>query len=186
MNAEAPGAKPSLSAIFRVFLVIGLTAFGGGATAHIHDAVVLRNRWLDERRMLEGMTITRIIPGANVSNLAAFVGSVLAGYRGAVVAMCGVVVPGVIAMLAVAVGYAALAEHSRHVQTCLHGLSAGAVGIMVSLVIDHSRPMLKSPAALFFGALAFLGVGLLQWNMLLVLVVLTPLASALVSAERKR
>jgi chromate transporter len=177
MSAATPATKPSLTDIFKVFLVIGLTAFGGGASAHIHDAVVHRRGWLDDKRMLEGMTLARIIPGTNVSNLAAFVGSVLAGYRGAAVAICGVVLPGVFAVLALAVGYASFAEHSHHIRTALHGLTAGAVGIMASLVVNHAKPVLKSPAGLLFAVLAFLGVGVLGFNMLLVLVVLTPLAS---------
>jgi chromate transporter len=175
---ESTAAKaPSLFDIFKVFFVIGITAFGGGASAHIHHAVVHRRGWLDDKRMLEGMTLARIIPGTNVSNLAAFVGSALAGYRGAAVAICGVVLPGVFAILALAIGYAGFAEHSARIQTGLHGLTAGAVGIMASLVVNAAKPVLKSPARLLFAALAFVGVGVLQVNMLLVLLVLMPFAS---------
>jgi chromate transporter len=177
MGGEAAGSRPSLGAIFRVFLVIGVTAFGGGASAHIHDAVVRRKRWLDERRMLEGMTLARIIPGTNVSNLAAFVGSLLAGYRGAAVAVCGVVLPGAAVVLALAVGYGAFAAHSQWLQRGLHGLTAGAVGIMASLVVTHAKPVLRSPAGLLFAALAFAGVGVFEVNMLLVLAVLTPVTA---------
>lgn len=180
-SAESP--SPSLRAIFVVFVVIGLTAFGGGASAHIHDAVVHRKKWLDEKRMLEGMTLARIIPGTNVSNLAAFVGSVLAGYKGAAVAICAVVLPGAFAVLALAVGYSAFAEHSQRLQPGLQGLTAGAVGIMLSLVVNHAKPVLKSPAGVLFAVLAFVGVGVLELNMLLVLVVLMPLASWLARRE---
>ncbi len=185
MTAEPPVSRPSLSAIFKVFFIVGVTAFGGGASAHIHDAVVHRKGWLDDKRMLEGMTLARIIPGTNVSNLAAFVGSVLAGYKGAAVAICGVVLPGVFAVLALAIGYATFAEHSQRLQTGLHGLTAGAVGIMASLVVNHAKPVLKSPVALLFAALAFVGVGIFEWNMLLVLVALMPLASWAARAEEK-
>jgi len=173
---EAP-KPPSLSAIFKVFLAIGLTAFGGGASAHIHDAVVHRKRWLDEKRFLEGMTVARIVPGTNVSNLAAFVGAILAGYRGALVAVLGVVVPGLIAVLLLAVAYARFAEHSRYIQLGLHGLTAGAVGIMASLVATAAKPVLRSPAGMLFALAAFVGVGVFELNMLLVLVVLLPLTS---------
>jgi len=183
MNAEAPGAKPSLSAIFRVFLVIGLTAFGGGASAHIHEAVVDRKRWLDEKRMLEGMTLARIIPGTNVSNLAAFVGSVLGGYRGAALAVCGVVLPGLFAMLALAIGYAAFAQRSHEVETGLHGLAAGALGVMGSLVVSAAKPVLKSQTGWLIAALAFAGVAMFEFNMLLVLLVLVPPASWLARKE---
>jgi chromate transporter len=180
----ATSKAPSLSAVFRVFLVIGLTAFGGGASAHIHDAVVRRERWLDERRMLEGMTFARIIPGTNVSNLAAFVGSALAGIRGAAVAVCGVVLPGVFIVFALAVGYTAFAQHGERIQTGLHGLTAGAVGIMASLVVNAARPVAGSARRVLFALAAFVGVGVLHANMLLVLAVLLPLASWAVAGER--
>lgn len=175
--------SPSLSAIFRVFLLIGVTAFGGGASAHIHEAVVHQKRWIDDKRMLEGMTLARIIPGTNVSNLAAFVGSLLAGYRGAAVAVTAVALPGVFAVLGLAIGYAKLAAQSHSIQTGLHGLTAGAVGIMASLVINAAKPVRKAPASLLFAALAFVGVGLLETNMLLVLVVLTPGAAWIARKE---
>jgi chromate transporter len=177
MSATEARKPPSLPAIFEVFLVIGLTAFGGGASAHIHDAVVHKKGWLDEKRFLEGMTVARIVPGTNVSNLAAFVGAVLAGYRGAFVAVLAVVVPGSIAVLLLAMAYARFAEQSRYIQLGLHGLTAGAVGIMASLVVNAAKPVLRSPAGLLFAIAAFVGAGVLELNMLLVLVVLLPLAS---------
>jgi chromate transporter len=178
MSASEAPKPPSLSAIFRVFVVIGLTAFGGGASAHIHEAVVHRKGWLDEKRFLEGMTVARIVPGTNVSNLAAFVGAILAGYRGALVAVLAVVVPGLIAVLLLAAAYTRFAEHSRAIQLGLHGLTAGAVGIMASLLANAAKPVLRSPAGLLFAVAAFVGVGVLEWNMLLVLVLLLPLASS--------
>ncbi len=178
MNENARAAGPvSLSAIFRIFLVIGFTSFGGGASAHIHDAIVHRMKWVDDKRMLEGMTVSRVIPGTNVSNLAAFVGSMLAGHRGAAVAVCGVVLPGVLAVLGLAVLYVRLAQNSDFIQTALHGLTAGAVGIMASLVLTAAKPVTKSLRGLAFAAAAFVGVAILKINMLLVLVLLVPLAS---------
>jgi chromate transporter len=185
MSVAPDGQRPpSSSDIFRVFVVIGLTAFGGGASAHIHDAVVRRRGWLDEKRMLEGMTLARVIPGTNVSNLAAFVGAVLAGWRGAVAAVCGVVLPGLVAILALAALYGAFAEHGQRIVSALSGLTAGAVGIMVSLVADASRPVRGSGVGLALAAAAFVAVGVLQLNMLLVLVVLTPLGAWLGRGER--
>jgi chromate transporter len=171
--------RVSLWQIFKVFLVIGLTAFGGGASAHIHHAVVHREKWLDDKRMLEGMTVARIVPGTNVSNLAAFVGAMLAGYKGAAVAVAGVVVPGLLAVLGLAIGYVKLVEHSEHLPRLLHGLTAGAVGIMASLVFNAAKPVLRSRAGLPIAILAFVGVGVFEVNLLIVLALLTPLASLL-------
>jgi chromate transport protein ChrA len=79
------------------------------------------------------MTLARIVPGTNVSNLAAFVGSLLAGYRGAAVAVSSVVLPGVLAVLLLAIGYSRFAAQSHALQTGLHGLTAGAVSPSASV-----------------------------------------------------
>jgi chromate transport protein ChrA len=89
----------------------------------------------------------------------------------------GVVLPGVFVVLALAMGYSAFAEHSEHIRRGLHGLTAGAVGIMASLVVNAAKPLLESPVALLFALAAFIGVVAFELNMLLVLVVLVPLAS---------
>ncbi len=180
MDSEDPQAAPvTLSSIFKVFLVIGCTAFGGGASAHIHHAIVHKRKWIDEKRMLEGITVARIVPGTNVSNLAAFVGSFLAGYRGAAVAVCGVVLPGLLTVLSLAFAYARFAQHSGYLQVGLRGLAAGAVGIMASLVVNNAKPVLKANGGLLVALLAFVGVGVLGVNMLVVLVALTPLGAFL-------
>jgi chromate transport protein ChrA len=70
---------------------------------------------------------------------AIFVGSVLRGYSGAAVAVCGAVMPGFFAVLALAIAYARLAGHSRFPHAGLHGLTAGAVGVMASLVINAGK-----------------------------------------------
>jgi chromate transporter len=178
VDRERVHQSVSLAAIIKVFLLIGLTSFGGGASAHIHHAVVHQKKWLDDKRMLEGMTLARILPGTNVSNLAAFVGAVLRGYTGAAVAVAAVVLPGLVVVLALAYSYVHFASHSHHVQTALRGLGAGAVGIMASLVVNATKTV-KSSAGRLVAVLAFVGVGVLHANMLLVLVVLAPIASYL-------
>lgn len=175
-DADQP-PQVDLLALFKVFFLIGLTSLGGGASAHIHHAIVQERGWLDDQQMLEGMTLARIIPGTNVSNLAAFVGSRLAGYRGAAIAVCGVVLPGTFIMLGLAFAFVKLALGGLPVLPRLHGLAAGAVGIMVSLVLDAIRPAARSRGGLLFAAAAFLGVGVAEINVLAVLVVLVPLAS---------
>ncbi len=173
-QASTPTSSPGLWAIFKAFFVIGVTAFGGGASAHIHHAVVHREKWLDEARMLEGMTLARVIPGTNVSNLAAFVGALLAGYQGAAVALIGVALPGAVAIVALAIGYASVIAHADAARAGMHGLTAGAVGIMGSLVVNAAKPVRKAPAGLLLALAAFVGVAVLELNMLLVLAVLLP------------
>ncbi|HEY8074369.1 MAG TPA: chromate transporter [Labilithrix sp.] len=177
--------RPTTAQIFRAFLVIGATSFGGGASAHIHEAVVRREKWMEEERFVEALTIARSLPGTNVTNLAAFVGARLGGMRGAVAAVLGAVLPGIVVVLALAAAYTRLSipPESPLFRGALGGLTAGAVGVMASLVFDAAKPALRSGPALVASAAAFVALAVFHANMLLVLVVLVPIASLL--ARRK-
>lgn len=167
------------SKIFTTFLRIGLTSFGGGASAHIHEAVVDRNAWLEEDQFVEALTIARSMPGTNVSNLAAFVGMTLGGLAGAVLAVVGVVLPGALLVLGIAAAYVHLAPHTHLMKSLLHGTSLGATGVMAVLAIDAIRAGLKSRAGAIIVGAAFLSVAALALNVLWPLLVLVPVASYL-------
>ncbi|HEU4406926.1 MAG TPA: chromate transporter [Polyangiaceae bacterium] len=179
------GAPPPLGAIFLAFLLVGATSFGGGAVAHLHAAVVGRKKWVDEGRFLEAVTVGRSLPGPNVTNLAAFLGAMLAGYRGAAVAVLGVVAPGLAAVLLLAAIYAPLAAASSRpsLRGGVEGLTAGAVGVMASLLAHSAKPAARARGGLALAAAALVAVAALRLNLLVVLAALVPLASA-VNRER--
>ena len=170
--------------IFAAFLRIGLTSVGGGASAHIHEAVVTKHKWLDEKRFVEAMTVARSLPGTNVSNLAAFVGMTLGGTRGAVAAVAGVVVPGALIVLATAIGYVHLAPHTRVMRGILHGLGVGATAVMVVLAIQAIRSGARASGGPVLMGAAAVAVGLLHVNVLWALVALVPVAAVLARNEK--
>lgn len=171
--------KPSALAILRVFFGIGFVSVGGGGSANIHEAVVERRQWMSEAEFVEAMTVARSLPGTNVSNLAAFVGAHLAGWRGAFCAASAVVLPGAVIVIAVALAYGKVeALHSPLVQGALHGLTAGAVGVMAALVWQTATKNLKGPVAFLAAGAAFVAIGYLALNMAAVLVALVPVTAA--------
>lgn len=50
---------PSTWNIFRAFLLVGATSFGGGGSAHIRAAVVEKRQWFDDARFVEALTSER-------------------------------------------------------------------------------------------------------------------------------
>jgi chromate transporter len=82
------GARGRVGELARLFLRLGITAFGGPA-AHIammHDEVVRRRGWVSNERFVDLVGATNLIPGPNSTELAIHLGWDRARARGLVVA----------------------------------------------------------------------------------------------------
>lgn len=88
-------------------LKLGATAFGGPAAhiAMLHDEVVTRRKWLDEKHFLDLLGATNLIPGPNSTEMVIHVGYVRAGWLGLVVAGLGFIMPTVLIVLGLAWAY---------------------------------------------------------------------------------
>ncbi|HEY5999789.1 MAG TPA: chromate efflux transporter [bacterium] len=85
---------PILLAVGAFFLKAGAFTFGSGLAIvpFLHHGVVVEHRWLDERQFLDAVAVGIITPGPVVIT-AAFVGYLVAGLRGSLVAAAGVFLP---------------------------------------------------------------------------------------------
>lgn len=87
--------QTSLGELARLFLRLGITAFGGPA-AHIammEDEVVRRRRWMSEERFLDLLGATNLIPGPNSTEMAIHVGWERRRWAGLAVAGCCFILP---------------------------------------------------------------------------------------------
>ena len=95
MAASSPSPSPPpvrAGEVFRAFLALGSTAFGG-PIAHIgylRRAFVLRRRWLDESRFAQLLAVCQFLPGPASSQLALAIGLQRDGGRGALQAFAGI------------------------------------------------------------------------------------------------
>lgn len=85
----------------RVWAYIGVNSFGGpaGQIAVMHRELVERRRWVSERRFLHALNYCMILPGPEAQQLATYVGWLMHGTRGGVIAGSLFVIPGFVAML---------------------------------------------------------------------------------------
>jgi len=93
--ASTAGAAPfSLSSLFLVFLKIGSVLFGSGYVllAFLRSDLVVRRGWLSEGQLLDAVAVGQVTPGP-VFTTATFVGYVLGGVPGAVLATVGIFLP---------------------------------------------------------------------------------------------
>ena len=86
---------------------IGLLSFGGpaGQIAVMHRILVDEKRWISEQRFLHALSYCMLLPGPEAQQLATYVGWLLHGTRGGLVAGILFVLPGVLAVMALSFIY---------------------------------------------------------------------------------
>src|SRR5690606_28170157 len=104
-NMSPHGAFASAE-VFRAFLKLGLTAFGG-PIAHLgyfREEFVQRRRWLDEAAYAELVALCQFLPGPASSQVGFALGLMRGGVSGALLAWLAFTVPSALFMLLVAYG----------------------------------------------------------------------------------
>ncbi|MCX2931532.1 chromate transporter [Mycobacterium sp. CVI_P3] len=177
--------KVSLLEIARTFNHIALASFGGGLSAWSREVVVVEKEWMGEEEFLSAMTMCRIVPGANQVNLAVFVGSKMKGLAGAIAALIGLCLMPVTIILVLGFVYFTFKEVPA-VKGALHGASAAAVALTLSMVIQTGKKCLTGVMPIAFFLAAFVLNGLLRWGLLQTLAILAPLSLIWAWPRRKR
>jgi chromate transporter len=168
-RAQHHDPPPTIGEIFRAFLTIGATSFGGGVVAYLHNSLVVKHGWLDEQELLELLSISQSLPGLNATNMAVLVGDRLRGSAGAAAAFSGLCLPGAVVMYAAAVAYSA--NGARPLATAaLKGVAAAAVGLILATAMNLGRKALPHRYDLVFVALAVIGVNRLHLGVPIVLI----------------
>lgn len=165
----------SLRELALTFNHIALASFGGGLSAWSREVLVVEKEWLGEAEFLSAMTMCRILPGANQVNMAVFAGTKMRGLPGAVAAVVGLCLMPLVIILVLSFVYFRFKEVPA-VKGVLHGASAAAVALTLTMVIKTGQKCLTGvvPVLLFAGA--FLLNGLLRWPLLGTLAILAPLS----------
>ncbi len=161
--ADRPRHGVSLGEATRVWAYIGVNSFGGpaGQIAVMHRELVERRRWVSEQRFLHALNYCMILPGPEAQQLATYVGWLMHGTRGGVIAGSLFVIPGFAAMLVLAAAYALFGDLTW-VEGLLFGLQAAVVAIVVEAVIRIGRRTLRSRALQATAAVSFLAIAFLH------------------------
>jgi chromate transporter len=144
--------------VFRVFLFLGLTSFGG-PIAHLgyfRDAFVARRRWLDDVAYAELVALCQILPGPASSQVGFAIGLREAGLSGALAAFLGFTLPSALLMLLAAFGLGLLPETIR--APLFHGLILVAVPVVAHAVIGMAMKLCNRPDT---GAIGVAALGVL-------------------------
>ncbi len=154
-SAAALSIDPvTLTGLTWVFAKIGSILYGSGYVliAFLRRELVLARHWLTEAQLLDAIAIGQVTPGP-VFTTATFIGFVLGGWPGAVLATTAIFVPSFVFVAASAPLIPRL-RASRSMSGFLDGVNAAAIGLMASACIFLARDALLTWPQRAIGAAA--------------------------------
>ena len=168
---------PGLRDLFLGFLIVGISGFGG-VLPWARRMVVEQRRWLSPAEFTDLLGFCQFLPGPNVINMSVALGARFHGWRGAVAAFSGVTLPPIGIVLALAALYDQFGDHPM-VARALGGMAAAAAGLVLATALKIAAPLCGHWRGVAIAGLGLVAVGLLQWPLLPVLLVLVPASIAL-------
>jgi chromate transporter len=160
---------PLLAEIFALMLRIDLFAFGGGQAALplLYHEVVTARGWLDPRTFLDGIALGQVTPGPIVIS-ATFIGYLLAGPAGGIVATLGIFLPSFLMVIAIAPYFPRIRD-SPAFSRAFGGIVASFSGLLISVAILFGSQIPWDLPRILIGAGAFLALaakGKVYWVVL--------------------
>ena len=126
---SASQAKPNRpSDLFWAFSWIALQGFGG-VLAVLQRELVDKRNWMTQRQFVEDWSVSQILPGPNVVNLALMMGDRYFGWRGSLAALTGIVIFPMLLVIALAVTFSGVSDVPE-VKGALRGMGAVAAGMI--------------------------------------------------------
>src|SRR4051812_1402829 len=141
-EATGPAASGTAGEVFRAFLKLGVTSFGG-PIAHLgyfRDELVLRRRWIDEAAYADLVALCQFLPGPASSQVGFSLGILRGGgLLGGLAAWAGFTLPSALLLLAFAFGANAFGGPIG--SGILHGLKLVAVAVVAQAVWGMARTL---------------------------------------------
>ncbi|MDR7370411.1 chromate transporter [Flavobacterium aquidurense] len=136
----------TLTKIAIFFAEAGTFVFGSGLAIvpFLHSGVVIENQWLTEQQFLDSVAVAMITPGPVVITVG-FIGYLVSGFLGALVAALATFLPCYLFTIALAPSFHKIAEN-KSVKAFVDGITAAVIGALVgSVFVIASRTIIDLP-----------------------------------------
>jgi chromate transporter len=155
--AAAPPAV--LGTLFLTFLKIGAVVYGSGYVllAFLRQDFVERLRWLTDRQLIDAVVVGQFTPGP-VFTTATFIGYLVGGVPGALLATLGIFLPSCV-FVALVYPIVPRLRRSPWTSAFLDGVNAAALGLMAAVTWQLGRAAIVDPLTLALAVAA--GIALL-------------------------
>ncbi len=165
IHNESRACPQSKTELFLTFAAIALQGFGGVLTI-IQREMVDKRGWLTQKEFTEDWAVSQILPGGNVVNLCIILGNRYFGWRGAMAALAGILLPPLLIVLMLATLYNQFV-HLPQVAGAVRGMGAAAAGLIgavsLKMIAGLKSNEMGLPVCYALIALTFVAVGWMRW-----------------------
>jgi chromate transporter len=161
--AQGAGGLIPLGEATRTWFAISLQTFGGpaGQIAVMQHALVDEKRWIGQKRFLHALSFCTLLPGPEAQQLAIYIGWLLNGVPGGLIAGILFVLPGVVALLGLSALYVSAGDTT--IVTAVLAAVAPAVLVIVAQAVGRvGRRALGHPALVAIAVAAFVALSVLK------------------------
>jgi chromate transporter len=140
--ASLTSISPGLLSIFLTFVKIGAMVFGSGYVllVFLHADLVERHAWLTQQQLLDAVAVGQVTPGP-VFTTATFLGYLLRGAPGAIIATVGIFLPA-FALVALSAPLVPKIRASRIAGAALDGVNVASLALMALVTWQLARSAL--------------------------------------------
>ena len=149
----------SLGEAFWVWTRVAALSFGGpaGQIAVMHKILVEEKRWIGENRFLHALNYCMLLPGPEAQQLATYIGWLMHGPRGGLIAGGLFIVPGIVSIMALSYLYAACGNTGL-IAALFFGLKVAVLAIVTQAVLRVAKRALKNQAMIAIAVASFVGI----------------------------
>jgi len=153
-----------LSHLFLIFLKIGSVLYGSGYVllAFLRADFVTRLGWLTDQQLIDAIAIGQLTPGP-VFTTATFIGYILGGLPGAILATVGIFLPSFI-FVAISNPFIPRIRQSPRISAFLDGVNISSLGLMAAVTIQLSKTSLIDPLTVIIAILSVILLVYLKVN----------------------
>jgi chromate transporter len=164
-TAHAATTQPrSKTELFLTFNSIALQGFGGVLTI-IQREMVDKRRWMTQHEFVEDWAVAQVMPGGNVINLCIILGNRYFGWRGALVALAGLMAAPMVIVLVLGTLYTQYSQ-VQAISGAVRGMGAAAAGLIgaaaIKMLYGLQRNILGKPICAALIVLTVIAIGYLR------------------------
>ena len=154
------------------WLKLGFISFGGPAAqiSMMHEEIVEKKKWIDDKSFFHALNFTMILPGPEAQQLATYLGWLMHGRLGGLIAGTLFILPSFFILSLLTYIYINYSDNIWG-EGILYGIKAAVIAIIFSASIKIAKKVLKKSYYWMTAVAAFLAINILDINLPIIIII---------------